>query len=324
MSETERIEAQAAEWLARRDAGGWSPARQLELDAWLAESTAHRIAYLRLRSAWERADRLSALHNPAPLPQAETPHARLPRFSLLRIAASILLVVATGSVWLGWQGSVEGERYSTGIGSRESLSLPDGSRLTLNTDSRVRAVVNEGRRTVWLERGEVYFEVAHDQARPFVVLAGERRITVLGTKFSVRRSDGRVNVVVEEGRVQVEPLQAETNATAVSRATVATRNDLMVADASHVLVIKKTSEQVANELSWRQGKLVFDQMTLAEAAGEFNRYNRKKLVILDRAAAQLRIGGSFDAANVQGFAHLLRQGFGLTVQESADEIRISS
>ena len=78
-----------------------------------------------------------------------------------------------------------------------------------------------------------------------------------------------------------------------------------------------------NELSWREGMLVFDRSTLADAVAEFNRYNRRKLVIEGEVAGEVRIGGSFEADNIDAFGRLLQQAFGLSVEDRGDEIVIS-
>lgn len=349
MTEAERIESIAADWLARRDGGTWADTDQQQLDAWIAESIAHRVTWLRLSSVWQRADRLSALRAPAtpaavaapgvipiPLPTPAQPPARapahralqLPRFSTQRIAAS-MLIAAAGCSWLGWKYTQDwrSEHYATAVGARQSVSLSDGSVLTLNTATHLRTVVNANGRKVWLEDGEAYFDIAHDKAHPFVVIAGDRRITVLGTRFVVRREGDRVNVVVEEGRVQIASAGndrgADKNAKS-SEPTVLVRNQAAVASANNVLVMSKAPKQIDDELSWRQGKLVFDQTSLGDAAAQFNRYNTRKLVIADPALARIRIGGSFDANNMAGFVALLKQGFGLAVQESGNETRISN
>jgi transmembrane sensor len=348
MTEAERIESAAADWLARRDSGHWSDTDQQQLDGWIAESIAHRIAWLRLESVWQRSDRLGALRAPpvpapapAPAPEASliplpvrapaagpSPQAtgarRLPRFSTQRIAAGVLLAAA-GFSWLGWRYAQDwqSESYATAVGARQQVALADGSVLTLNTATHLRTLVNGSGRKVWLEDGEAYFDIAHDKKHPFVVIAGDRRITVLGTRFVVRRQGDQVNVVVEEGRVQIASAQDEKSSKAVAP-TLLTRNQAAVANAGNVLVVPKAPKQIDDELSWRQGKLVFDQTTLGDAATQFNRYNTHKLVIVDAAVARIRIGGSFDANNMGGFVALLKQGFGLAVQDNGNEIRISN
>lgn len=308
------IEAQAATWLARRDGGQWNERQQQELDAWLDASTAHRIAWLRLESVWRRADRLGSLHNPArrtvPAPS---------RFSAARwrMAAGVALLVGVASITaIGLR--EQPVRYDTAKGQSTSLALEDGTRVTLNTNTRLRARLAAARRTVWLDKGEAYFDVTHDASRPFVVEAGTRRVTVLGTRFSVRRDDnGQVLVTVADGRVQVSPTSG-----AAAPPAIITRNDSLIASGDQVQVSHNTEQQTASRLSWRQGRLVLDQMTLAQAVQEFNRYNKRQLVVTDPVAAQLRIGGSFNVDNIDGFARLLQQGMALKVDSNGDTIKI--
>ena len=183
----------------------------------------------------------------------------------------------------------------------------------------MRAAIDEDRRAVWLDRGEAYFEVAHDPSRPFVVYAGQRRVTVLGTKFSVRRVGDGIEVAVVEGRVRLDPLRDQAKA----KPAVVTRGDLVIAKGEATLVTARSVEKVESELSWRQGMLVFDRSTLAEAVAEFNRYNQRKLVVDDPDIAALRIGGSFEAENIDAFARLLQDAFGLDVEDQGGEIVIS-
>jgi transmembrane sensor len=316
------IEAQAADWLARRDGDDWSDAQQRELDAWIDAATAHRIAYLRLDSVWRRADRLGSLH--APGKNAVPPASSMPLFGNVgahgwRIAAGV--AVLAGAAWfMASSGIVDRPAgYATALGQSTSLALADGTRVTLNTNTHLRAKLAGARRTVWLDKGEAYFEVAHDASRPFVVEAGARRITVLGTKFSVRRDNGgKVQVLVADGRVQVSATEGAANT------TVITRNDSLTASgtSNDVAVRHNTEQQVASRLGWREGRVILDQMTLAQAAQEFNRYNRKQLIITDPSVAQLRIGGTFNVDNVDGFARLLQQGMGLRIETAGDIIKI--
>jgi transmembrane sensor len=171
-------------------------------------------------------------------------------------------------------------------------------------------------REVWLDEGEAFFDIAHDARRPFVVHAGSQTVTVLGTKFSLLRDGDQLRVAVLEGRVQVKAPRGNP--------TVLTRDDAALAERDNVLVTRKSTQQLKAGLSWMQGKLVFDQATLADAARQFNRYGRKQLVIEDDAAARIGIGGVFDADNVEAFARLLHVGFGLEVDVVGDEIRVSS
>jgi transmembrane sensor len=319
------IEERAAHWLARRQEPEWTAADEAGLDAWLRESTAHEVAYLRLEYGWSKTDRLAALRRPLAAPQPDD--VRLPsarRHRVLRrplawsaVAATLLLSVV---LLVSYEDLFPRDVYTTGIGGHEVVPLPDGSRIELNTDTRVRTDFTPQARSVWLERGEAYFEVAHEPSRPFIVYAGGRRVTVLGTKFSVRvdSNANRVRLAVTEGRVQLEELRPRVPAPPM----IAIGGDKVIAEGTSMRVESRSVKAVSIDLSWRQGLLTFDQTTLAAAAEEFNRYNRRRLVV-EPTAAHIHIGGSFEAANVDAFARLLQQGFDLRVVESGDEIRIS-
>ncbi|HEX3363906.1 FecR family protein [Phenylobacterium sp.] len=317
MSHARHTEEIAARWLLRQQEDGWSADDQTELDAWLDAAAEHKVAYWRLEHGWSKVDRLAALKSPSAAPR---------RISRLRgfwrpvaVAASVAACLAVGAAVWSVPGLFQAKDFHTDIGVRETVPLADGSKVELNTQTRLRTAVTRRTREVWLDRGEAYFEVAHDASRPFVVHAGAKTVTVLGTKFSVRRNGDQVEVAVVEGRVRV----ADASWPAVTPPPVLTRGDTAIAAGPSMIVAAKSVERVANELSWREGVLTFDQSTLADAAGEFNRYNRKKLVIADGPTAQMRIGGSFEAENVEAFARLLQQAYGLRVDDTGETVKIS-
>ena len=117
-----------------------------------------------------------------------------------------------------------------------------------------------------------------------------------------------------EGRVQ---LQQDNSAP-----TLVTRGESAIGQGLSVLVARRTDRQLAAATSWRQGRLVFDQTTLADVAVQFNRYNRKQLII-DDSVAEIRIGGSFDATNIDAFARLVQTGFGLVVKSDNNRITLA-
>lgn len=329
------IEERAAQWLARQDGDAWHAGLQRELDDWLAADLRHRVAWLRLRAAWQRADALAgqAGQLAAPVPAsarepaqtaAEAPAqaARRPlaRFSSWRMAAGLALACGLAALLApdlgGWQ---QGERHATRIGENRTIALADGSRLTLNTATRLRTASGAERR-VWLDSGEAYFDIVHDPARPFVVDAGNSRVTVLGTRFTVRRDGASTRVLVEQGRVRVSEQGGRGGA---GEAVELVRNQEATSTGGHIALGERSQAQLEQRLAWREGRIVFDQTTLGEAADEFNRYNKRKLVVSDPEVAALRIGGSFAPSNVDGFVRLLEQGFGLQAARSGDRIVLS-
>jgi transmembrane sensor len=311
------IEQRAAAWLVRREQPDWTDADQAGLTTWLAEDPAHKAAFWRLEHGWHLAGRLGSQRLGEPPFRARIPSTR----AWMALAACLLVAVAIAFTVraIVREPSTAAVRIATAVGSQRRVILADGSRLVVNTDSALRAAVDRSDRTVWLDRGEAYFEVAHDARHPFVIRAGDHRVTVLGTRFSVRREDNAVRVTVLEGRVRVEDAKVDGGTAAIVAA-----GDVAVARGGSLLVAARSPAVVEEALSWRTGILTFDRTTLADAAAEFNRYNRVHLTITDDRAARLRVGGSFEATNVAAFARLLRSAFGLQVSTRGDEIVVAS
>lgn len=324
MSHAEKANNRAAEWIIAQEDRDLTDAERAAMDAWLAESDGNRAAYWRLKRSWREADRIGALGRSVcerkdDVVQGGGGRARWLPWS---VAASILAAIAG----LGYFASspipspteIAGAEYATQIGGRQSISLDDGSRVELNTASQIRAVIGRESREVWLERGEAYFEVKHLTDSAFVVHAGNRKITVLGTKFSVLRDGERVTVSVVEGRVRL----AEMNGADEVRSAIIIGGDVAVTEGKTTLVAEQSQEKVENALAWREGMLRFDETRLDEAAAELNRYNTKPIIVSDEVA-HVRIGGSFPAADSDAFVRLLRDAYGLTVSETAQAVEIS-
>lgn len=346
VSKRTEIERRAARWLAQRDSGAWSDHEDAALHAWLAADVAHRVAFLRLESAWKQSERLQALgaggHASGPPPRghgaappetrreqllhalertpAPAPPARPVRAArLLATAALLVCVVIAG---LGWRAytHVDSVRLSTRIGAIETQPLGDGSQATLASDSALDVHLSRRERRVELHHGEAIFDVAKDPGRPFVVDAGARQIVAVGTRFSVRRDAGELRVVVTEGTVRLQSAQGTARKPssllpAGSVAQIAGGTELLrsiaVADAEQML-------------EWREGLLVFHDTTLREAAAEFNRYNARKIVVADDRVGALRIGGHFRWDNADAFVRLLERGFPVRAEIDAERILLRS
>lgn len=312
-SQREDIEEQAGRWVAREDRG-LSPEDVAARDAWLEQATAHRLAWLRLKSGWARTERLAALRPSS----EEKGQSWLMRHRALAAAAAVLAVLAAGSgIYLHLRVARD-QTYVAKGNARPILHLADGTRIQLNADTQVRTDVTTAQRTVMLEHGEAYFDVVHDARRPFVVIAGNRRITDLGTKFSVRRDGDDIKVIVKEGRVRVDIVDNGQPAVPV----FAVGGNVVVAKSDETLVANASAKELDDQLSWRTDMLEFHQETLADAAAEFNRYNQRQIAV-EGAARDIRIGGRFRADNVGVFVLLVRNALGLKVQEDEDKITIS-
>jgi transmembrane sensor len=337
MENARTTEATAAAWFAKRDSGMWEPQDQAEFDAWLGSSLAHRLAFIRVETVWKQAQRLKALRaSPrdgqvppvgewqfSPFfesklaPGASPMHKRFAVGILgtwaRGVAAGLFLAVVVAGSW--YMISSRSLTYRTAVGGTETVPLPDGSVVTLNTNTEIRVALTRTARTVSLE-GEAFFEVAKDPVRPFVVDVGNERVTAVGTKFSVRREGESVRVAVTEGHVLME-----TKASAAQPLAHLAPGDVASADAGGVLVRQKSIAQVeAEDLTWRQGYITFRDAPLGDVVKELNRYNVRKIKVSDPSVAAIRIGGKFRVANVDAFLRLIQQGAPVRASEQGDDV----
>lgn len=324
MKRQEAIEDRALDWLIRRNGDDWTEEEQVELDIWLDESMAHKAAFWRADHLWQQADRIRSL-GLVNDEHAEDTEPKRSWWKPAAVAASLVAVITVGGLTMiphfngGRMTEVPQSRFDTPVGARKIVELVDGSKVQLNTQTRVRTAVNDDSREVWLDSGEAFFQVAHRDGKPFVVHAGRQTITVLGTKFSVRRDSDRVTVNVLEGRVKVEDSQAGE-----PHAAVITAGDTSISRGASTLIAARSEERVENALAWRDGMLSFDQAPLSQVVAEFNRYNRAQLIVTDTAAAQIPIGGSFQASSVDSFTRLLHDAYGLKIERNDSTVKISS
>ncbi len=316
LSPGEAIEQRAADFLQRRRFWDWSGADEAELNAWLAQSVLHRVAYLRLEAGASRVERLAALRPSPAEPRAEgkTASARL-RFLIPALAAaSVVFAVVFGPPLARYLLQPADRNFATDVGGRALLKFGDGTQIELNTDSAVRYRMTTQDRMVWLDKGEAYFRVKHDAAHPFTVFAKGRRITDLGTEFFVRNEQDKLEVALLKGRARL--------ASGAQVATL-TPGDDAVATPIALSVTKKTKQELADELAWQRGVLVFRHTPLAKAIREFNRYNRTRIVIADPAIANLTIGGEFRTDNTRDFLELAKAVLKLSVERDGNDILLS-
>jgi len=308
------VEIQAADWLQRRHVWTWSAEDQTKLEAWFAENIAHRVAYVRLEAAWQRAETLADMR-----PVARRTSGPAPRYVLFRsIAAALLVLALTATAIYMVSPSPHEQTFATAIGGRETVILADDSRIELNTDTIVRADMGLARRSVSLDKGEAYFQIKHDAEHPFVVKAGNYRVTDLGTKFVVRRDSDRIEVTLVEGSARVDAPEGSGR-----KSVTLSPGQMAVATANDLTVSSRLPQTLASDLGWRRGMLIFQHTTLAEAANAFNRYNRRKLIIGDPIVARLTINGTFRINDADAFTRLIREVFRLRVKSTDGNTTIS-
>jgi transmembrane sensor len=312
------ISERAGEFFERRRFGEWSDADQAELNAWLAESTLHRIAYLRLEGIAADTGRLVALRPFGSGRSAPGGFGAILRRGFivpLLAAASIALAALWGDPFIASLLQPPDRVDSTDVGGRTLLSFADHTQIELNTNTAVRLRMTTAERTIWLEKGEAWFHVAHDAAHPFTVIVGKHRVTDLGTEFLIRRDTVAVDVTLLNGRAALSTEGLQTATLGSGEEAIATPTALSVT--------RKTPQELADELAWRRGVLVFRHTRLADVVREFNRYNAVKLVIADPSIADLKIVANVKTDDYESFLQLAEDVFKLRVDREGSVILIS-
>jgi transmembrane sensor len=315
----------AAYWHGVFDEGEPGPAQRDRFEAWLAADPAHRAAYASVERAWAGMasagvdDRILTMRRAA---LAAPRNHGTGWMHPTAISASVVVAVAllTGILvrHSPWNPDPNTAEFTSQVGERSSITLPDGSAVVLDTDSRIKVAFDSQVRRVRLLAGQAWFEVAKNQPRPFVVEAGDRKVTAHGTAFDVRLDDhDRVQVTLIEGRVSVEALKPSGAGPNVP----IDQEDLLPGDQLVVTGNRpatKHKTDVSKATSWRDGRIIFDDDTLAAAVAEVNRYSAKRIVLADPRLASLRMSGVFIAGHSDSFVETVTGNFPIRVTTDLD------
>lgn len=284
--------ADAAHWFARMQSGEVTAADRQAFTAWRDASPDNDHDYRRLSAQWDAVlslphARLRGLMD-ASLTAPRPPVMSRRRFGL-RVAAACAVPLVAGLVAAPFvfDGNDTLVNYATRKNERREVTLPDGSVLSLNGDTRVAARFGAGERRVELEQGEAFFDVRHDTSRPFVVVGGLGQVTVTGTRFNVRRDSDRLQVSVESGSVRLQTgswwRRHERRLTAGQQAVAYPGSTL-----SEVAAVN-----VQDLTAWQRGKIIFNNVPLATVISEMNRYLPRPASLDAPALGQHRVSGIF-------------------------------
>lgn len=356
--------AEASAWIVTLHGPERTPAVERGFQRWLSESPRHQYAFEHATETWSKtraAVRRSAqVDISVPGTIDERPRTKRTRAGLA-LAASLLIA----AIGIGFYVQHSGLR--TGIGERRTVLLDDGTQVTLNTATRMTVDYDKHRRHVRLESGEAFFEVAKRPEWPFVVTAGDREVTALGTSFLVRRDSARIAVTLLEGKVRVTS-PGSTNATPVSSpmetehkqagssmvrervpSEVAPRTGGLnkeapttshppaesAGDGSSITLVPGQRIVFAGRAppvldrpelqkltAWQQGLVNIDDLTLAQAVAEMNRYSTMQLVV-EGEAADIHVSGVFRVTDAESLAQAVAQTHGLELHKEGRRIVLS-
>jgi len=320
--EADAIEREAASWVLRLDRR-LTAAEQDEYSQWLAADPRHREAVALQRWGWEELDRLTGLQttvNALPDPDLLAPR----RFSPVRKFTGYLPLVLAASTAVGlflwWPHPAANPAPEPAAVPSYALAAPieqrtleDGSTVELNRGAAIETRFTAGERRVSLLRGEANFTVAKNPARPFIVSASGVEVKAVGTVFNVRLGRTAVEVLVAEGKVQVQQPAAAT--AVVTPLTMGQHAVVSLAPfAPAPQAAKLSAAELEQKTAWQPRLLDFTAASLGEIVGEFNRRNPVHLILGDADLATLRLSATFHSDNVEGFVRLMESDFGMRAE----------
>lgn len=246
-----------------------------------------------------------------------------PRLLTAGLAAmAVLLIAVWNAPFLERPEPAAPTLFSTGVGELKTVTLPDGSRVTLNTSSRIDVRFDTQQRRVLLTRGEALFEVAHDSAWPFLVESGGNVIRAVGTAFNVRLVESGIEVMVTDGIVEITTNPSEKTVQAPepggTAAPPAVPRVTRVLAGQVVTVEKETralqpidTAAIEARLAWQRGELIFEGEPLEEVVAEVSRYTNQSLIIADEKIRRIPIGGHFIVGDIENLLDILDHGFNI-------------
>jgi transmembrane sensor len=332
-----QIYEEASDWLVKHRTGALGEADRVAFDSWLRTSPTHVRAYLEMAEIWEDAAALDPAASasvdeliaraqgegnvvalsPEVADRGAVTHARtawrVPARALL--AASVAVVCVGGGVfaWLN-----RAPVYSTGVGEQRSLTLEDGSTVTLDTRTRIRVRFSARERDIELLEGQALFRVAKNDRQPFVVQSDAAAVRAVGTEFDMYRQRAGVTVTVLEGRVAVTSSSEQRRADDA----VLVPAGQQVAVLGSAAVTPSAIADVAAATAWTQRRLIFESTPLSAVVEEFNRYNTRRLVIADPRLSSFHVSGVFSSTDPTLLVQFLRMQAEIAVRESDHEIDI--
>jgi transmembrane sensor len=304
----EVVRAEAAAWLVRLQQANRDAATESAFKEWMRDP-AHARAFAHATAVWE------IIPGAARVGKTTAPPARggvsrlLP--TLVMAGLAVTIIVGGLAAYL-----TRNPVYTTKVGEMETVTLSDGTRVALNTDSKLVVAYTRAERRLRLERGEAMFEVTKNPQRPLVVQAGQEQVRALGTTFTVRRDREKLAVVLLEGRVEVGRRVAGRSQ--VSRVAVLAPGQRLTvrSDAGAAVDYPKIETAIA----WRRGELMFDGAPLLDAVAELNRYGGAQVQVGDPTLAALHVSGVFQTHDPAEFALAIAELHHLRVVRDGDTL----
>ncbi|WP_299594294.1 FecR domain-containing protein [uncultured Microbulbifer sp.] len=323
-----QTEAEAREWFMLRAERSLSASEQSDYDTWM-QQVHNRSAYQRLEQIDRSLAALAAGEEGARLRQPGGIDGVMEKLRgvfgnlagpVSGVAFACTLMLAVGTVYLApWQSEPGPQAYASELAQQRTLTLEDGSLVTLGGDSAIETAFSGERRQVKLLRGQAFFEVSKDTERPFFVKVAGAEIRVVGTRFDVHAGspqNAAIKVTVEEGIVDVSSTgPARTGSTPAAKVRLLAGQQISVSEQQLSRVSRVDATQVA---SWRQGKFSYRDAPLSEVVADANRYRKHRIVIGAEELEKLRVTTAFNADQADTLVTMLEQSLPVRVFKEPD------
>lgn len=250
--------------------------------------------------------------------EARGPRRRLIRYGSWALVAASCAAIACG-LWLALLRTPQ-QVYITAIGEQRSVVLADGSSVVMNTDTRLRVAFERTRRRIELDAGEATFSVQPDAQRPFEVITAAGTTRAIGTEFNLRNLGGRVEVAVLEGRINVD-VATEHGAVPVKVELAGGQATRYGAGEPAGIVYPANLSRIT---AWREQRIEFQDVSLAEAIEEYNRYTTGRLSLADPARNMILVTGRFRIDEPEAFVNALQRAYGFQVTRSGNDVILSA
>lgn len=313
-SRQDRIEAEAADWLAALECG---TADRQAFEQWRAGDPAHALAFVRLSQIWQDLDGLreSGLSGPPAAPTEERAPTGVDRRRSLMLGFAGLVAVGLGG--LGWTAAAAAHDAETGVGERQRIVVAEGIALELNTDSHVKWRHRDGAYDIDLLRGEVSVERQPGSA-PCRLHCGQSDVELAaGGRMNARLGPGGVDLAILEGGATVR------NPASPAALRLPAMRKASVGGGVKPAVLAISQLEAGAVSAWQQGQVQFNGETLERAVAEYNRYLSRPLEISDPSIRGLRLGGRFSATDPDDFCRALADIYGVSARFDSDRIRLA-
>ena len=314
----------AADWWVRLRAPDATDDAVDQWLAWTQEDVRHLEAFERVNELASQLGSLDQVSRQSLINAFARSEAPRRKWMPLAAAASFAAVMLSGAIYLAWPRFESGgnmQVYNSAIAQNRDITLPDGTQVALGAASTMTSQFSGGQRRIELKNGEAFFQVVHDQSRPFVVAAGDISVRDIGTAFDVRRTGERVTIAVTQGRVEIADMNQKPGESQRGTLEVTAGQLVSYDPATSSMTVGSVAPEQAT--AWRDDRLEFIDEPLGVVIANVNRYSSQPLHIADADLSKLRYTGSIRTDAIDSWLGALPQVFPLRVNKQSDQVILS-